>query len=258
MRNHQPQRAAVFALDVGAVAAHGQQHVVTVQVGQRDVRRIAVARSRRHGPPPSRECASGRGRARARISRTGTPSQRLSKVLQRVTQWKSVTTSRRGSAVIAAQVSASGVSTRPFTLKSQVAGSKTGLGPHVQDGPLDRRRLAGRQAALGAHPLLQQLARVLALQVVGQHGCAGRNPAILRCAGRRRCAPAVHDHLRVDVPSIALGHGRILGRGRRGGPSGCKMGRAGRAGRDRADPDDRARGIAGITRVMAWATIALR
>ena len=82
------------------------------------------------------KAASARGRTRASTSRKGTPSHTLSKVLQRVTQWKSDRTSARGRARNASQVKLRGASTRPPTRKSQVFASKAGTSPSWSTGHL--------------------------------------------------------------------------------------------------------------------------
>ncbi len=62
------------------------------------------------------------------------PSKVTSKRLQRVTQWMSSVTSVRGSALSSSQVSRSGVSTSPETVKSQVARSVCGTDPACSTG----------------------------------------------------------------------------------------------------------------------------
>ena len=124
----------------------GEQHVGPIEVDEGHVGGVAV------GIVPEvakhhHEGASDFGRTRARISRKRTPSQTLSNVLQRVTQWKSDRTSAFGSAWKPSQVKVSGASTRPPTRKSQVSGSKDGHLALVQHRPLDRGRLARRAAA---------------------------------------------------------------------------------------------------------------
>ena len=59
----------------------------------------------------------------------GTPSQTVSSFDQRVTQWMSVSTVLRGSALNSSQVSLNGLSTRPKTLKSHVRRSVFGTEP---------------------------------------------------------------------------------------------------------------------------------
>ena len=59
----------------------------------------------------------------------GTPSQVVSSLVQRVTQWMSVPTVLRGSALNWSHVSVNGESTRPYALKSQVARSVLGTEP---------------------------------------------------------------------------------------------------------------------------------
>jgi hypothetical protein len=67
--------------------------------------------------------------ARRRISWIATPSQAVSSFVQRVTQWMSVATVLRGSALNCGHVSVNGDSTSPQTLKSHVARSIFGTDP---------------------------------------------------------------------------------------------------------------------------------
>ena len=65
----------------------------------------------------------------SRIAWIGTPSQVVSSFVQRVTQWMSVLTLLRGSALNSSQVSVNGRSTSPQTRKSHVARSVFGTDP---------------------------------------------------------------------------------------------------------------------------------
>jgi len=63
------------------------------------------------------------------ISRMGTPSNRLSRRDQRVTQWMSQCTSVRGSARNSSQVHETSCSTRPKHRNVQVVGLNFGVSP---------------------------------------------------------------------------------------------------------------------------------
>src|SRR4051794_26604900 len=77
---------------------------------------------------------SGFTRALSSRSRTRTPRQVVSSLLQRVTQWMSTVTSVCGSAISSSQESCSSSSTWPKSWKSQVERSIGGLGPTVRTG----------------------------------------------------------------------------------------------------------------------------
>ena len=91
-----------------------------------------------------REARRSAGRQSFAISRHGTPSNAVSKRLQRVTQWMSWT-SRSGSSLNSSQASSSSSSTSPKTRNLQAARSTFGDLAGVQDRPLLRHVLAGRQ-----------------------------------------------------------------------------------------------------------------
>ena len=86
----------------------GEEHVVIVEDAERQVRRVALLR-----------CATTNFAVRAHLgplagsSWIGTPSQSVSSFVQRVTQWMSVWTVLRGSALNGFQVSENGESTSP-------------------------------------------------------------------------------------------------------------------------------------------------
>ena len=73
--------------------------------------------------------ASGFGRQRDSTSRIATPSQRLSKRLQCVTQWMSETVSARGSRRNSSQLHEISVSTSPKQRSVQVERSIFGTAP---------------------------------------------------------------------------------------------------------------------------------
>ena len=87
LRDEQAQRVAVLGLELLAVERVGQQDVVVIEDRERQVGRVALLRVRddvgRRRPElrPSRGCAW-----------IGTPSQVVSSLIQRVTQWMSVWT----------------------------------------------------------------------------------------------------------------------------------------------------------------------
>ena len=118
------QRVTALRCQRLAIVVSGEQNFFAVKVGKRhiggesllgvnqDVRRFWRV-----------------GCTRVRNSRNATPSQWLSKRLQRVTQWKSLVRWIFGNALNSFQFSRSGVSTNPVTRRSQVSALKLGTEP---------------------------------------------------------------------------------------------------------------------------------
>jgi hypothetical protein len=120
--------AAVLGFERIAVVLHREQHIVVDELVEREVRRVVRAACTKT------YFASGFGRTRATISRMGTPSKRLSRRDQRVTQWISHATSVMGRRRNSSHVHDTSFSTSPKQRNVQVCGSKRGVAPYVSTG----------------------------------------------------------------------------------------------------------------------------
>src|SRR5579872_4876203 len=92
----------------------------------------------------------------------GTPSQTVSNLVQRVTQWMSVFTTRVGSSVNCCHESSSGASTSPKMRSRHFAGSNAGTPPTCSTGKSRTMYWpGGRRSARGSALAMQQLAQAL-------------------------------------------------------------------------------------------------